>query len=442
MTTRSRASTGTSSFPTPATYRVYGVVRPDRGAPDELLDTLQGVGGNVVVTSSSRAFDGVSVRGSKAFDGDRATGWVPGRAITGEWLEARFSQPRSVSEVMIEQPEEARGWISEADITVDGRRVATARLSRERVVVPVPTTRGSVVRVRVTARQGEGLPFLSEVRVADARVTDSPVRASRRCVSLGTVDGAPLRARVIGGVDGDGPRTFQGCDPLVLGAGEHRLRSAAGWTMDSLVLRDAIGEFVRSGQPGPQVTVERRSSSSYRVIADAASAPYLLVVGQNHHRSWRATMDGVDLGPPVVVDGYALGWWVSDLDPHVFAVEYSAQSASDAAMVVSGAAAILSTALLLVPGRRTPSPAQPRGPPSSDRPWRRLLRPGRRRSWMAWSLFVVGCWVFAGTVGLVAGAVVTGWTVLAAPRSRTILHVATAAMALVPVAWILGNLAP
>ena len=47
---------------------------------------------------------------------------------------------------------------------------------------------------------------------------------------------------------------------------------------DSLVLRDTTGEFVQAGQQGAAVTVERRSSSSYRVVADPADAPYLLVV--------------------------------------------------------------------------------------------------------------------------------------------------------------------
>lgn len=428
------------TLPDAREYRVYGLVRPDRAAPDNVLDSLQGVSGNAVVTSSSRAFDGVAVRGSRAFDGDRTTGWVPGRGITGEWLEATFAEPRSISRVVVEQPEDATGWISAADILVDGQRVATAELSPGRVVVPVPDADASSVRVRVTEHQGEGLPILSEVGVAGARVVSDPAGVARRCVTLGTVDGAPLRARVVGGVEGDGPRVIAGCDALALDAGEHRLRSAPGWTTDSLVLRDTVGEAALPGRPGPQVTVDRRSSSSYRVITDAASEPYLLVVGQSYHPGWRATMDGVDLGPPVVVDGYALGWWVRDLNPHVFAVEYSPQQVSDIALVVSGGAALASTGLLLLPGgRRGRAPTHP----ARKRTARRMQassRWGRWRTHLAWVLFVAGCWVFAGTAGLIAGAVVATWSTVGSPRPRTFLRLSAVAMALVPVTWILGNL--
>ena len=158
-----------------------------------------------------------------AFDGDRATGWAPGRAVTGEWLQARFLEPRRVSEVVVEQRADAPGWISEAEISGrrPGRRDGRGSRGR-RVVVPVPTSEASTVRIRVTEHQGDGLPSLSEVGIAGAPMTSRPARAARRCVTLGTVDGAPLRARIVGGVEGDGPRTFQGCDPLELGGGEHR----------------------------------------------------------------------------------------------------------------------------------------------------------------------------------------------------------------------------
>jgi arabinofuranan 3-O-arabinosyltransferase len=422
-------------------FRVYGVVRPDRGAPDELLDSLHGISGrDLEVTSSSRAFNGVSVRGSMAFDGDSSTGWVPGRSIRGEWLEARFPRARRVSEVVVEQPAIARGWISAADIIADGRVVAAARLSRKRVVVPIPPSLASRVRIRVTEHQGPGVPMLSEVGIAGATMKSTPLRASRRCITLGTVDGAPLRVRVVGGVGGEGPRTFQGCDPLTLGTGEHQLRSNPGWTIDSLVLRDTSGEFALAGQPGPQVTVDRQSSSSYQVVADAASTPYFLVVGQNHHPLWRATMDGVDLGPAEVIDGYAMGWRVDDLGPHAFTIRYSPQGASDVALGVSAAALLGSAALIAVPGRRRPLPERRRAGSRSASRRSLLLRWRRRGAWLDRSLFVAGCWFFAGGVGLTAGALALVWIVLGSPRPRTLLHLATGAMTLVPVAWVLGNL--
>ena len=143
------------------------------------------------------------------------------------------------------------------------------------------------------------------------------------------------------------------------------------------MLRDTRGEAPVRGPSGPELRVDRRSSSSYRITAPAATEPYLLVVGQNVHPGWRATMDGEDLGAPVVVDGYAMGWWVRDLDAHSFEVEYAPQGASDIALATSGAAVLLSAALLFVPGRAhgsstlpMPAPMTPTAPSApTAAPW-------------------------------------------------------------------------
>ena len=152
-------------------------------------------------------------------------------------------------------------------------------------------------------------------------------------------------------------------------------------------------------------------------------------------------MDGVDLGPPVAVDGYALGWWVRDLDPHEFMVEYAAQGPSDAAKVVSGGAVLISVALLLRSGK---PPSSPTAPLRSDRA-RRSGSAGssRRARWQrrsGWLLFALGCWFFAGPVGLVAALLVTAWSMARPPRPDTLLRLSAAAMGLVPLAWVVGNL--
>lgn len=423
-------------------FRVYGLVRPDPAASDDTLDNLLGVRGNVVVTSSSRAFNGVSVRASRAFDGDRATGWVPGRAVVGEWLEATFTEPQTLSGIDIEQPEDAAGWVSEVDILVDGRHATSAALTPGRVTIPLPAAASaSSVQIRITERQGAGTPVINEIGLAEARVVTDPDSVADECVTLGTISGVPLTARVSGSGDEDGSRVIAGCATLRLGAGEHRLRSNPGWALDSLVLRDVNGEHARPGRTGPPVTVDRRSSSSYRLETEAATEPYLIVVGQNVHPGWRATMDGVDLGPPTVVDGYALGWRISDLDPHVFEVEFAAQEISDVALAVSGGAALLSAGLvLLAPGRRDgripvlektwPTPARKRTPASA----------GRDRRYAAWLLFALGCWVFAGLVGLAVGILTAVWHLRRDPAPDTVLKVAAVSMALAPVAWIIGNI--
>ena len=399
---------------------------------------MQGVAGDVAVTSSSRAFGDPLVRGSKAFDGDPGTGWVPGRSIDGEWLEATFPEERTVSRVLIDQPAEAAAWVSTVDVIVDGRRAATADLTRGRVEVVLPPTRATTVRLAITGHEGEGFPTIGEVDLDGARVTSDPA-AAERCVTIGTVDGDPVRVKVVGGGEGDGQRLVAGCALLRLGPGEHALRSRPGWTTDSMVLRDSIGETAVAGESGPSLTVDRRSPSSYRIDAPPAQAPYLLVVGQNVHPGWRATMDGEPMGPPLVVDGYAMGWWVDDLDGHVFEVEYAPQDVSDIALATSGAAVLLASALVVLPRRVTGpvtplEPSAPRTHPAEGRD-RRRVPPGAR-----WLVLALGCGVVAGLPGLVIGAAVGVWHLGAAPSPRTLLRLSGVAMALAPVAWIVGNL--
>jgi arabinofuranan 3-O-arabinosyltransferase len=426
------------TLPDSREYRVYGLVRQDRGAPDAVLDVVQGVAGDVAVTSSSRAFGDPLVRGSKAFDGDPGTGWVPGRSIDGEWLEATFPEERTVSRVLIDQPAEAAAWVSTVDVIVDGRRAATADLTRGRVEVVLPPTRATTVRLAITGHEGEGFPTIGEVDLDGARVTSDPA-AAERCVTIGTVDGDPVRVKVVGGGEGDGQRLVAGCDLLRLGPGEHALRSRPGWTTDSMVLRDSIGETAVAGESGPSLTVDRRSASSYRIDAPPAQAPYLLVVGQNVHPGWRATMDGEPMGPPLVVDGYAMGWWVDDLDGHVFEVEYAPQDVSDIALATSGAAVLLASALVVLPRRGT-GPVTPLEP-SAPRTHRAEVRDRRRvPPWARWLVLALGCGVVAGLPGLVIGAAVGVWHLGAAPSPRTLLRLSGVAMALAPVAWIVGNL--
>ena len=431
------------TLPDAREFRVYGLVRPDRGAPDEVLDRLLGVTGEVAVTSSSRAFDDVKVRGSRAFDGDSSSGWTPGRNVTGEWLQATFEEPRTLDRVAVEQVAQGTSWISEIDVIVDGQRITSAELSPGRVEIPLPEISAKTVRLRAKAVEGNGFPVVSEVDLDGARVVNDRALAAQRCVSLGTIDGKPVRVRVVGGLDSDGPRLVAGCDRLSLDVGEHELRSQPGWTMDTLVLRDRRGETALPGSAGPETSADRLSSSSYRVTTEKADAPYLLVVGQNVHPGWRATMDGVRLGPPVVVDGYAMGWWVRDLGPHTFDIEYGPQGISDVAMKTSGGAMVLAAGLLLVPPPRSGVPG-PRGAPVpvSPAPAPRVQAAARHR-WRSrggWLLFVVGCGVFAALPGLVAGLAVAAWCLWRNPVPRTLLRASAVTMALAPVAWVVGNL--
>ena len=82
------------------------------------------------------------------------------------------------------------------------------------------------------------------------------------------------------------------------------------------------------------------------LLAGAASGPYYLVTGQGFDRRWRATMDGRPLGPPLLLDGYAVGWRITDPRPHRFEVAFAPQRAAGWALAASTAGLVLVAVLL------------------------------------------------------------------------------------------------
>jgi arabinofuranan 3-O-arabinosyltransferase len=77
-----------------------------------------------------------------------------------------------------------------------------------------------------------------------------------------------------------------------------------------------------------------------------AGGPYYLVVGQGYDRRWRATMDGRALGPPLLLDGYSVGWRITDQRPHRFEVAFGPQRPARWAFAASAAGLVLVAVLL------------------------------------------------------------------------------------------------
>jgi arabinofuranan 3-O-arabinosyltransferase len=212
-----------------------------------------------------------------------------------------------------------------------------------------------VKRLRLTIDKVAGLGGqvrVSELRAGRARIPAVPgSRRLRGCVELATVDGEPLRVRLdgtVGDLAAGEAVPVSGCGgPLRLGAGDHRVRSSPGWLVDLLGLSSPV-PGARPAPPPPPATVAvaERSAAGMTIRTGAAAGPYYLVAGQGYDRRWRATMDGRDLGPPLLLDGYSVGWRITDPRPHRFEVAFGPQRAARWAFLASAAGLVLAAVLL------------------------------------------------------------------------------------------------
>jgi arabinofuranan 3-O-arabinosyltransferase len=367
-------------LPAERDFRVTGLAAAGPGLPDPVVDRLAGASEDVVVRSSSRFFDDLGVRAAKALDGDPETAWVPDGRGPGEWIELRLRRGVRLDHVDVLQtvPKGLVGVdaITAAELTINGAKPLLVNLRQGSTRVDFPARR--VTRLRLTIDKVAGLGGqvrISELRAGDARIPSQPrSRHLQGCVELATVDGQPLQVRLDGTVAQLSAGTavpLSGCGkPLRLAAGDHRVQSSQGWLVDLLGLLSPAPDTRLAPPPPPaSLRVTEASRSGMTIRSGPADGPYYLVVGQGYDRRWRASMDGRPLGPPLLLDGYSVGWRIDDRGPHRFEVAYGPQRAATWSLAASLAG--LGVVALLLAGVR------PRRPRWSD--LRRLRGWGRDR---------------------------------------------------------------
>ena len=418
------------SLPAARAYRPYGLVRPDSAAPDDVLDRLLGVSGDVVATSSSRYLDNPDVRASAVVDGNAYTGWSPDEPAVGSWLELAGDR-RRVTEVDVQQPGDT---VRRVQVWLDGRLAAEAALHQGTNRIPVPPQRAARLRLVVTARSGTAPVQVTEVGFGGARMTPDPAGGLSRCVTVAELDGHPLRMRPVAPLTGVGPALFAGCgDPVVLAAGHHELRAAATWMPDELVLRDFLGDHDPIPVEQPRTTrVQRLSASHWRITAQLPPGPQLLVLGQNWDARWTARLNGTSLGRPVVADGYSAAWVVDEAGRHTFDISFAPQRRATAGLVLSAAGVLLCVALSL---RRRPEPEPVR---AAQR--RRTGADARRSRRLAgWAVAVALGWFLGGPLVGAVALVIAAWHAWRPPHPRSLILAALALVVATPVAFVLGN---
>jgi arabinofuranan 3-O-arabinosyltransferase len=377
-------------LPAARSFTLTGTARLSGRAPDAAVDDALGWPPAPRASASDRMPGPAAGRASAVVDGDPATLWrTPFGAPAGQELTVDLGSVRTVDRFDLVVAADGRHSVPTAVwVRSDGgdnRYVELAPVldGPPGTVVALPvsfqafdartvTIAFDRVRAERTVDWFSGAPIdlpvgVAEVAVPGVAPASAPGRLPAGCRSdLVSVDGVPVPVRLVGatpGALGGGPVAVEACGgPLDLGPGPVRIETAAGREVgvdvDQLVLH-APGSATGAGPGGSAPRVEVLDAGRDRVVVGltGATGASWLVLGQSFSPGWRArTADGVDLGPPTLVDGFANGWLIdparTGADP-VVELRWAPNVAVRWALVASAVSALAALAVACWPrGRR------------------------------------------------------------------------------------------
>ena len=325
--------------PAERSFLVTGQARLSATADDTVLETVLAdsqESQRATATASVRLPGSVASRGDAAVDGDSATAWqTPFDGSVGASLTISQPMPVEVSELTITWRNDDRHTAPLLLTVTDGPTsfqvnlpptTSGSALSTE--TIPVPSFVATETTITLDGVSAQTVPEyysgvermlpvgLAEISFGPATLV-TPVTQTREldtgCRSdLIMLDGQPLAVQVSGDVDG--VLDIMACDGFVeLSAGQHRLVAAdgrlTGLDVDRLILDSGAREPSPATTPPDRVTTVRRADATeIDATLGATVGTSLLVLPQSHNLGWTAAVDGVDLGVPHLVDGYANGW--------------------------------------------------------------------------------------------------------------------------------------
>lgn len=414
-------------------FELTGEARLSADADERLLAAV--LGDDHEVVADRRLPGSPASRGASAFDGDVSTAWqTPFGSSVGALLDVQPGPVEPADSVTVTWLDDGRHSVpTELSIlAVDGRSHTVALPATEPVdgvasaVVAVDALAPGPVSITVTAvdertspEYFSGFPQVLPIGIAEIQIgaqpdsADGPTALDDRCRDdLLLLDGVALPVRLVGTTDaalGRDELAIEACAPVELAAGTHRIDAAAGgvsgFDIDRLVL-DGQPAGVRPAERAaetavPDVVVESETSTSYELAVAASPESSWLVLQQSWNPGWTATVDGEDLGAPVLIDGYANGWLLpASASERTVQLEWTPQGTLRVALWFSLAAGIGVLALALLSRRADVRLVADDGDEPDDRPDRAGARRRLRRDGpvmavglVAVVLVVAGPWV-------------------------------------------------
>jgi arabinofuranan 3-O-arabinosyltransferase len=332
-------------------FSLGGTVHVDQTAPDSALAAVMVPPGPVTVSASSRLLGKPAYWGPAAMDGDPSTEWVASPAQP-ESLSIQFAS--HVIDNIVVDSDPGRGRIPIMRIRAvfsDGSTVSGSTAD--------PTQ--GVIRLRFSPREesgvtlkvegfapstGSGLKFfgIEEVHIPGVDPLNVAPNASAQCTQQGVdLDGRAIGVRPLGTVGDllagrDLSVATCGDEPITLSPGWHSLVAGGALVPDVLKLSTGYPQTHSAAHTTmPTVTANPGWSDRATIRIQGATGPYYLVIGQNWDPHWRASIDGRDLGSPMLLDGYSAGWLIDHVGSYTVSVRYGKQSIYSLALLLTGA---------------------------------------------------------------------------------------------------------
>lgn len=356
------------SLPDARTFDATASVRVD-GSFEQVYDRTAGLSSKVTADSSGFYFGLADTRASLAADGDDSTAWQPGGKLRGAWWELSGKE-RDIRSVAVTQRAGSSGdsnnaYARKVTISVDGKDVAKGVLRKHGTTrIAIPPVNGAPVHgkdVRMTIDSIEGTESnvpprfpsidtgLQVQRISGLGSIKDAGGTDPRCTTVATVDGAPLRMRPTAQLQGVNTQggAWTACGEVALNAGTHRIRPAAGFTLDDLHLADTQRPAGTAAK-APKTWLSQNSSTHKQLHVTTKGAA-AVVLGQSIADGWHATANGKDLGAPQTIDGYSAGWMLPKAGKYTIDITYTPQLRSNIALGVSLVVVLLAVALAVFP---------------------------------------------------------------------------------------------
>jgi arabinofuranan 3-O-arabinosyltransferase len=347
--------------PTRADFRLFGTVTLNRSSSDDQIDQALLGKHRVRVTSSSRLFGNPLLRGSAALDGNAETEWVP-QGSRGESLTIEFP-PHPIDRITVDTNVRSKHTLIQKlrAIFPDGTSAIgkLANPQRGTITIRFPKRIASKVTLKIqsvfpTSSSSYKPVGIREVHIPGVEPLKSDPKRPLPCWSKFSMDGRPISIQPNGTVDDllrgqDVP--FKACDgkALTLGRGWHDLVAGGGLQADTVRLSTpGVANTIskEASVAPPRISADPRSDGGWDIHVQDATSPYYLNIGQNFDPGWKASINGHDLGRPLLLDGYAEGWRVTARGSYTVTVRYGPQRLYNVAIAVSGLTLLIAVCVL------------------------------------------------------------------------------------------------